>query len=388
MIKFKSILQLELFTKAEQQLECKNDVLQESILSAYDNGYLSDEFHHFHFDVLTIDEYVGEGASIGSKLYDIDLLDDNSRGWWEGTLPSLFFGTREELNSFLDQHINKNHKLQDEYLKNVKEGVINLIESSKAGKANKGILKDDTQIKVAKLFLQTEPKTTIATLEPLLKKYLSVQSSTNIKAREFDAAYGNNLRAAYKIMAQANINLGNLDNAEKNYIKFLDTRGISGEVTKENLEVDRALIDIYKRSNNHLKIIKIRQKIKSHYVHEAKKGTQNNSAYEEITENLGSLSWNYLLTKQYDKAYESAAEALKTDPSKIWVKTNLAHALLLSGKKERAETIYLVNANQILNQDRSFGTAVIDDFKRLKEHGISHPYMKSIEEKINNLITP
>jgi thioredoxin-like negative regulator of GroEL len=116
-----------------------------------------------------------------------------------------------------------------------------------------------------------------------------------------------------------------------------------------------------------------------------------NKSIQEITDNdakrksvqYGGLSWYFLFNRQFTEAISSAEAVLALDPSKEWVKTNLAHAYLFSGQFEKAKTIYLENKDRELGgngQKQTFRQAVLDDFKIFREKDLTHPDVQKIEE--------
>jgi len=94
---------------------------------------------------------------------------------------------------------------------------------------------------------------------------------------------------------------------------------------------------------------------------------------------LGSLSWVLLLDKKPQEAAQRAQEALALDPAQLWIETNRAHALLFLGRFDEAKAIYLDNNGKKLDEDRTFGQAVLADFAEFRKRGIDTPDMKRIE---------
>lgn len=85
----------------------------------------------------------------------------------------------------------------------------------------------------------------------------------------------------------------------------------------------------------------------------------------------GSLSWNYLLSKDYKPAEQMALKALQTDSTQAWVRISLAHALMFQGKTAAAIKLY----DELINtpsgyQKETYATILSDDFELLKNKGI------------------
>ena len=66
------------------------------------------------------------------------------------------------------------------------------------------------------------------------------------------------------------------------------------------------------------------------------------------------------------------------------IKVTLVHAYLFDNQFDKAKAIYLEKKDAKLREDdRTFGQAVLDDFKELQEAGVTHPDT----EKIKVLLT-
>ncbi len=99
----------------------------------------------------------------------------------------------------------------------------------------------------------------------------------------------------------------------------------------------------------------------------------------EIATAWGYLSFCLLFSQQPEDAIEAAEKGIETDPSQIWIYTNLAHGYLFCGRYPEAEKLYLEHCDDILDEGRRFDQAVVDDFKELRRNGVEHPDMERIE---------
>lgn len=61
----------------------------------------------------------------------------------------------------------------------------------------------------------------------------------------------------------------------------------------------------------------------------------------EYARALGDQSLQGIFAGELEKSEQYAREALSTDTTQIWINSNLAAALLLQGKYNEAETVYL-----------------------------------------------
>lgn len=82
---------------------------------------------------------------------------------------------------------------------------------------------------------------------------------------------------------------------------------------------------------------------------------------------LGNLSWMQLHARDFNGALQSTREALQIDPSVVWVNTNLAHALVLTGQVEEGKKIYLAHKDSVLEDGRAYRDVVFEDAKILRE---------------------
>jgi tetratricopeptide (TPR) repeat protein len=98
-----------------------------------------------------------------------------------------------------------------------------------------------------------------------------------------------------------------------------------------------------------------------------------------------SLAWYYLFDRNPREAIAASLKALELSPRQAaMIKVALAHSYLFDNQFDKAKAIYLENKNaKLLDDERTFSQAVLDDFKELQEAGVTHPDM----EKITTLLT-
>ncbi|MGD0694448.1 MAG: tetratricopeptide repeat protein [Terriglobia bacterium] len=87
----------------------------------------------------------------------------------------------------------------------------------------------------------------------------------------------------------------------------------------------------------------------------------------------GNLSFYLLFERRFEEAAAYATQALTLDPGAIWVYSNLAHSLLLSGRSAEAIAIYIRYKGQSVAPGRKWESVINEDFDELNRHGISHP---------------
>ena len=97
-----------------------------------------------------------------------------------------------------------------------------------------------------------------------------------------------------------------------------------------------------------------------------------------------SLAWYYLFDRNAREAIAASLKALELSPRNgAMVNVTLAHSYLFDNQFDKAKAIYLENKNAKLRDDeRTFSQAVLDDFKKLEEAGVTHPDMEKIKALI------
>jgi tetratricopeptide (TPR) repeat protein len=99
------------------------------------------------------------------------------------------------------------------------------------------------------------------------------------------------------------------------------------------------------------------------------------------------LSWYYLLIKQAAKAQEYVRIGLslignKENESYIYLKSNEAHCLLMTGKFSEAKELYLKYKGKLVTDQDSWEALIIKDLKKLKSKKV---WTAHIDELINLL---
>ncbi len=90
----------------------------------------------------------------------------------------------------------------------------------------------------------------------------------------------------------------------------------------------------------------------------------------KATDALGALAWYQMLNNDAAAAQASAREALQFTPDSLRANVNLAHALLLTGKRGEAEAIYKSLRALTLADGRTMREVILEDFDAMEEAGI------------------
>jgi tetratricopeptide (TPR) repeat protein len=102
------------------------------------------------------------------------------------------------------------------------------------------------------------------------------------------------------------------------------------------------------------------------------------------------LGWYQLFNRKPREAIAASLKALElsTDDA-VMIKGNLAHGYLFDNQFEKAKAIYLENKDAKLREDeRTFSQAVLDDFKKFEEAGVTHPDMEKIKALLATNASP
>jgi hypothetical protein len=90
-----------------------------------------------------------------------------------------------------------------------------------------------------------------------------------------------------------------------------------------------------------------------------------------VADALGERSWQDVLAGEFQGAILDAQQGLSYDPTETWIRTNEGHGYLFSGKREQAETIYLMYLKAAVYpsdpNSKNFCQAVLDDFSTFEK---------------------
>ncbi|NNF36678.1 MAG: hypothetical protein HKN68_21430, partial [Saprospiraceae bacterium] len=94
------------------------------------------------------------------------------------------------------------------------------------------------------------------------------------------------------------------------------------------------------------------------------------------------LAWVLINHDEYSKAEEMVKEGMAINPSNNSLKSYLPTALLLQGKRDEAEKIYL-EMKEIMDGRTPFRDTFLDDLDRLEASGITHPDFGEIRKLLD-----
>jgi tetratricopeptide (TPR) repeat protein len=94
---------------------------------------------------------------------------------------------------------------------------------------------------------------------------------------------------------------------------------------------------------------------------------------------LGSVAWYALFARDFEAALAAARRAADLAPDLLFVRTNLAHALMFLNRSDEAKDIYLEFRGAPLN-GKTWEQVVLEDFTELRKAGLANPLMDVIEK--------
>ena len=109
--------------------------------------------------------------------------------------------------------------------------------------------------------------------------------------------------------------------------------------------------------------------------HPRNDGTQ---ARLSFASSLSSAAFEALLAKNYIGARDLANEAITLEPRQIWMYTNVAHALMMTGQVNQARKIYLEFRGELANGKARWNETVLQDFGLMRAAGVSNPLMEEV----------
>lgn len=91
---------------------------------------------------------------------------------------------------------------------------------------------------------------------------------------------------------------------------------------------------------------------------------------EKAADALNRLAWFQVLSRDAGAAETTARQALALMPQSPDIEVNLAHALLLNGKREEALAIYARTRTQAVDDKRTMRDVILNDFDAMERAGI------------------
>jgi len=98
---------------------------------------------------------------------------------------------------------------------------------------------------------------------------------------------------------------------------------------------------------------------------------------QRVARALGTLCWSALLAKNFTRAVWAGGHAVDLGPELNWVRSNYAHALMISGERQKAREIYLALASL----SPEWKGQIIKDFGEMKKRQLTDSLMDEISAR-------
>src|SRR5262249_26487101 len=97
---------------------------------------------------------------------------------------------------------------------------------------------------------------------------------------------------------------------------------------------------------------------------------------------IDGLAGMLILARDFRRALEASDLVISIASNEIWLYTNRAHALMFLARVDEARTLYIrYRGEKNVVGDKSWETAVLEDFAELRKAGLTHPLMGEIEKR-------
>lgn len=99
----------------------------------------------------------------------------------------------------------------------------------------------------------------------------------------------------------------------------------------------------------------------------------------------GNMSWYYLFTREFNKAIEAGEKGFDMDNTNLWIKTNVGHGYLLTGRYAEAMKVYDSIKNTVDTvggSNKPMGEVLLEDFDLLEKAGIQHPDIERVRRHL------
>ena len=103
---------------------------------------------------------------------------------------------------------------------------------------------------------------------------------------------------------------------------------------------------------------------------------------EKAADALNRLAWFQMLSGNGPAAEATARQALASMPDSGFIQVNLAHALLVSGKREEARALYTQVRTQSAGDGRTMRDVIVDDFDVMQKTGVRAEGMDAIRKEL------
>jgi hypothetical protein len=287
--------------------------ISEGDLQRVSGGYLV-KGHHFKI----LDEIVAQHGDLVKLVLRTESMDNGEKQYWFDILPSMTKEQIGRLNDILETERRKLEELELKYQDEIK-GLNNKHFAAIGAKV------DASDPSAVKAILDT-----LDGFEGTIAKKDALSLLKKVEAGLFEAA-------------------GREPDA---YIQYLRaTQDLSGRLSSESQRLSLR--------ERRLQVVRTAL-------------ANGVASLEQLTEEMVNTSWTLLLTHKFKNVIDLCQEGLRLRPDDLFLQTNLAHGLALSGNAAAARSIYLGHTRQRAG-GKPWATLILEDFQALAKAGIKAP---------------
>jgi WD40 repeat protein/tetratricopeptide (TPR) repeat protein len=99
---------------------------------------------------------------------------------------------------------------------------------------------------------------------------------------------------------------------------------------------------------------------------------------------LGGLAWYALFARNFDEVLVTSRRAAELAPDLIWIRTNLAHALMFLNRTDEARSVYFEFRGKKTLKGEVWEALVLEDFATFRKAGLVNPLMDEIEKSFRH----
>lgn len=110
----------------------------------------------------------------------------------------------------------------------------------------------------------------------------------------------------------------------------------------------------------------------------------DDSKAEQISRALGTLCWSAVNARNFPRALWAGREAVELAPKLDWVRLNYAHALMFSGERDKARSIYLDGFSSASKDAEKWKDAIRTDFDKLRQRRLEKSLMVEISSRLGS----
>ena len=166
------------------------------------------------------------------------------------------------------------------------------------------------------------------------------------------------------------------------FVAFLITIQFSTAQQSDNLETLQRQVQEFDQAGKHAEALALMRRLAAELERADTASTGKPSA--TTAHALTGVAWRALLAHDFEEALAASDRAHALDPSNLYVETNRAHALLLSGRVDEARALYRAYKGKpiSLTSNELWEDVIADDIEALAKAGINQAALKEVNAEL------